>query len=51
MLPRNPPVTKGNHLSLNGDSLLQGTIFDFLFSQESTCYPKLGIKVLRNPVD
>ena len=29
--------------------LFPGNHFDFLFSQESTCYLKLGIKVLRNP--
>ncbi len=31
--------------------LLPGNHSDFLFSQESTCYLKLGIKVLRNPAN
>ena len=29
--------------------LFPGNHSDFLFSQESTCYSKLGIKVLENP--
>ena len=30
--------------------LFPGNHFDFLFSQESTCYPKLGVKALSSPV-
>lgn len=34
----------------NAPHLFPGNHFDFLFSQESTCYPKLGVKALRSPV-